>query len=80
MRRHMYRVLTVGAIGVLAALLPAPAASAGTTHGPYEDHGFCSYLMYGVRAGGHDTSDCYQPCGAGCTAPNGDTGWYFHES
>ncbi|MET7336762.1 hypothetical protein [Nonomuraea sp. NPDC005650] len=31
----------------------------GASHGPYRDLATCNYWMYGVRAGGRATTDCY---------------------
>jgi hypothetical protein len=80
MRRFFSKAITIMAIVALGALLPVTAASASTTRGPYPDEGTCNYWMNAVRAAGYNTSDCYVPCGIGCTAPNGDTRWYFAEN
>jgi hypothetical protein len=51
-----------------AAVTPAPSPAFAHIYGPYSAQGTCNYWMYGVRAGGGVTTDCYY---------QGPYGWYF---
>lgn len=51
-----------------AAVEPAGASAAATWHGPYSDLATCNYWMYGVRAGGTPTTNCFRWESGG---------WYF---
>ena len=52
-----------------------------SSHGPYSGLGTCNYWMYGVRAGGRATSNCYfvyhQPVCPGGVCSINNTGWWF---
>jgi hypothetical protein len=63
-----------------AAAASTPVAPAGQTYGPYSSQGTCNYYMYGVRAGGTPTTNCWYNAEQ-CTGPGGSCwppmGWYF---
>lgn len=67
---NVSRAEGTGDVGVMA-----------TSHGPYRDLGTCNYWMYGVRAGGRATSNCYfvyhQPVCPGGNCSINNTGWWF---
>jgi hypothetical protein len=56
-----------GAAGASAAAAPDISAEASADvargpiwHGPWRDLATCNYWMWGVRSGGHRTTDCFK--------------------
>ena len=56
-----------GAAGARSATAPDISAEASADvarqhiwHGPYSDLATCNYWMWGVRSGGHRTTDCFK--------------------
>jgi hypothetical protein len=44
----------------IAAKASADVARGHIWHGPYGDLATCNYWMWGVRSGGHRTTDCFR--------------------
>jgi len=69
------------ATAVSDAAASADVGIMAQTYGPYNGLGTCNYWMYGVRAGGRATSNCWYYIDPGVTCPGGNcpriTGWYF---